>query len=89
MPGLRSHLRRFWFSYDGLAPGHRAGGLGCGVTAESRAAAESLLRAELFGGAVLPAPTEVLEDVDIRDLDPGHVVPNMGDPSTRGVWFPR
>jgi len=59
------------------------------VTAESRAAAEALLRTELFGGAALPAPSDVLEDVDVRDLDQGHVVPNMGDPSTRGVWFPR
>jgi hypothetical protein len=35
---------------------------------------------------------EVIEDIDVRDLhlvDQSHVVPNMGDPSIRGVWFPR
>jgi len=29
------------------------------------------------------------EDVDVRALDGGHVLPNMGDPSVRGVWYPR
>jgi hypothetical protein len=31
---------------------------------------------------------EVVEDVDIRDLDQGHVVPNMGPVNFRGVWYP-
>jgi hypothetical protein len=30
----------------------------------------------------------VTEDVDIQTLDQGHVLPNMGVPSERGVWFP-
>lgn len=89
MTGLRSYLRRYWFTFDDLPPGHLAGGLGCGVTAESRQAAELLLAESLFTGAVVPSPTGVLEDVDVRDLDQGHVAPNMGDPAVRGVWFPR
>jgi hypothetical protein len=24
----------------------------------------------------------------VRDLDQGHVIPNMGPPNLRGVWFP-
>ena len=31
---------------------------------------------------------EVVEDVDIRDLDQGHVVPNIGPVNFRGVWYP-
>jgi hypothetical protein len=31
----------------------------------------------------------VVEDVDVSQLDAGHVLPNMGDPTLRGVWFPR
>jgi hypothetical protein len=29
-----------------------------------------------------------VEDVDVRDLDAGHVLENMGDVTRRGVWFP-
>ncbi|MCW2926654.1 MAG: hypothetical protein JWM86_622, partial [Thermoleophilia bacterium] len=31
---------------------------------------------------------EVTEDVDVRDLDQGHVIPNMGVVVWRGVWYP-
>ncbi|WP_255356377.1 hypothetical protein [Lysobacter sp. Root983] len=27
-------------------------------------------------------------DIDIRDLDPRHVLPNIGVCSVRGVWYP-
>ena len=61
-----------------------------GVTALDRADAESLLAMSTFlAGRPLPAISEVVEDVDVRGLDPSHVIPNMGDPSIRGVWFPR
>jgi hypothetical protein len=88
MVGLRSYLRRYWFTFGGLPLGHPASGLGCGVTAESRQAAESLLAEAVFKGGDVPSPAEVLEDVDVRDLDQLHVAPNMGDPAVRGVWFP-
>ena len=88
MPDLRSYLRRYWFTFEELPQGHPARGLGCGASAESRQAAEQLVQAVLFDGAALPAHT-IVEDVDVRDLDEGHVLPNMGDPTVRGVWFPR
>lgn len=74
-------LRRFWFS----TPRH----LGIGVTAYSRSEAESLARevAGRLGRSF--EPESVLEDVDVRDLDQNHVVPNMGPVNFRGVWFPR
>jgi len=34
-------------------------------------------------------PLKVVEDVDVRTLDQGHVVPNMGAVNFPGVWFPR
>jgi hypothetical protein len=87
---LREHLRRFWFRIDGDTPSLPAGAaLGCGVTAIDRADAEQLVRSAVFGGGSLPSFVEVVEDVDVHELDEGHVVPNMGDPSLRGVWFPR
>jgi hypothetical protein len=87
---VRDHLRRYWFRWDGdphdLPPG---AALGYGVTAVDRADAEMLISAALLGGAALPDGADVAENVDVRNLDQGHVLPNMGDPSVRGVWYPR
>ena len=75
------YLRRFWFTVPGA--------LGIGVTAHSRSEAEGLAReaAARLGSSF--EPSAVTEDVDVRDLDQNHVVPNMGPPNLRGVWFPR
>jgi hypothetical protein len=56
------------------------------VTAVSREDAESLIRECLDGQ--LPPVRRVIDDVDVRALDAGHVLPNMGDAAVRGVWFP-
>ena len=75
------NLRRFWFAI------HEHQGIG--VTAYSRSDAEALACqvAEEFAWPFDAA--EVIEDVDIRDLDQGHIIPNMGPPNLRGVWYPR
>jgi len=90
MSALRDHLHRYWFEFSGpreaLPPG---GWIGCGVTAVDRADAEQLLVAGPFRGTALPPLERVVEDVDVRDLDAGHVLANMGDVTRRGVWFPR
>lgn len=87
---LRSHLHRYWFRFDGdaqvLCSGAR---LGLGVTAVDRSDAEHLIGATVFGDTPLPARVVVVEDIDVPDLDREHVLSNMGDPSVRGVWFPR
>ena len=89
VPDLRSYLHRFWFRFEPSADDLFVGrALGCGVTAVDRRDAEDLLRTKVFHGE-LPQIVEVIEDADVRDLDQGHVIPNMGDPSIRGVWFPR
>jgi hypothetical protein len=31
----------------------------------------------------------LVEDVNVSELDAGRVLPNIGDPTVRGVWFPR
>ena len=33
-------------------------------------------------------PDAAVEDIDIRELDQNHVVPNMAPVNLRGVWFP-
>jgi hypothetical protein len=84
LPQLRDHLTPFWFEFE--AEPFFGARLGCGVTAFSRADAEGLIRAA--AGRELPPIRRVVEDVDVSTLDRGHVLPNMGDVSVRGVWFP-
>lgn len=87
MDDLRAHLHRYWVRFDDAPPSL---GLGMGVTAVDRADAESLVAASTFlDGQPLPAIREMVEDIDVRDLDQSHVAPNIGDPTVRGVWYPR
>lgn len=61
---------------------------GCGVTAYDEADAR-----RLFETTVVPCygPREIVEiikDIDVTTLDQGHVIPNMGVCTNRGVWYP-
>ena len=83
-------LRRFWFIFQFNANEAAPGGLGygCGVTAFDLNDALALLRSRVFKKGTIPEIRELVEDVDVSTLDPGHVLPNMGPPNLRGVWFP-
>jgi hypothetical protein len=63
--------------------------LGCGVTAWTPDDAAMLLQKGPFGGNQMPAIAEIIVDVEVSALDPGHVLPNMEPPVWRGVWFPK
>lgn len=84
-------LTRYWFEFDwgDQAPMRAVGGLGCGVTAFDREDALHLLTQVAFANEAVPPIKSVVENVDISTLDQGHVIPNMGASSERGVWFPR
>jgi hypothetical protein len=73
-------LRRFWFTI----PSH----WGIGVTAYTREEAEALARSAAQQLRWEFAPSHVAEDIDLRTLDQGHVIPNMRPPNFHGVWFP-
>jgi hypothetical protein len=77
-----SLLHRYWFDTKG--EGH----LGFGVTAYSVEDAKVLVDEAAKRLGLSAQVNEVVEDVDVRDLDQNHVVPNMGPPNFRGVWFP-
>lgn len=62
--------------------------IGCGVTAHNYEDAIMLLRQRVFTHDPLPTITRVVADVDISTLDADHVLPNMGIPSERGIWYP-
>lgn len=61
---------------------------GCGVTAFDYSDAISLLNKTVFLNLKMPSIKKVVENVDIRNLDEGHVIPNMSSPDIRGIWFP-
>ena len=80
-PGCHRRLHRYWF------PMGRD--FGIGVTAFSEAEARSLAedtRAKYgYKGEVGP----VVVDIDVSTLDAKHVLPNIGPPVIRGVWYPQ
>jgi hypothetical protein len=79
-------LTRYWFTFTKTSKPSPLN-IGCGVTAFSYADALDLLRERL-------APEDLARvaghsaNIDVSTLDPGHVLPNMGIVSNRGIWFP-
>ena len=81
-------LRRFWVQFADPRRVSYGLGPGCGVTASSLDDALALISARVFRGPMPFEVSSVTEDVDVRTLDAGHVLPNMNLPHVRGVWFP-
>ncbi len=71
-------LTRYWFNTKG--------GYGIGVTAYSCFDAEQIIAAEPLVSEM--EIIDIKENIDVRTLDQGHVIPNMGSPNVRGIWFP-
>jgi len=60
-----------------------------GVTAYCEADALGIIKHVVFPGSAMPDVGEIRADVDVRDLDQGHVIPNMAPPNWRGIWYPK
>lgn len=82
--------KRFWFEFeiDNVFNFPAGIGIGCGITAIDYNDAIGLLNRKVFFEIPMPVIKKVIEDVDIRNLDQGHVIPNMASPAARGIWFP-
>jgi hypothetical protein len=78
-----SALHRYWIKFAAPAPAGFT--LGCGVTAVSETEARELALKVCHGAPVI---TSIVSDVDVSTLDAKRVIPNMGDCTQRGVWFP-
>jgi len=91
MEALKGRLTRYWIYFDNSNPRtiHNFLSRGCGVTAYDLDDALFVIRKELFDGGELPPVREVVPNIDISTLDEGHIIPNMGIPVDRGVWFPQ
>ena len=83
---MTARLHRYWFRFEKES---LRMGLGCGVTAWTEEDAVALMRDGPFRGKPLPRVASVTVDVDVRTLDKSHIVPNIGSPNRRGVWFPQ
>lgn len=78
-------LRRYWIKFTSPAPVGLT--LGCGVTAFTEDDARALVSGE-FRQAT-PNIASIEADVDVSTLDSNHIVPNMGDCTERGIWYPK
>jgi hypothetical protein len=84
-------FKRYWLI---TFPENRFGPKNLGLTAVSAVQAKTLAKQELrrLGWQQISEEdvdkAEVIEDIDVRDLDQNHVIPNMGVASRQGMWFP-
>lgn len=89
---MRHLLTRYWITFDEppTAPWQLRLARGCGVTAYSYEDAIALLQTYMVEEFQQPLPPikTVIADIDISTLDTNHVLPNIGVPVWRGVWFP-
>lgn len=92
---MKVNLIKFWFEFeisDAELRNHRHYGgltLGCGVTAYNYDDALIVLQQGLFRDEPIPTIKRVVENVDVSTLDANHVLPNIGVPIWRGIWYPR
>jgi hypothetical protein len=83
-------LKRYWFEFDikSVIGYPHPIGYGCGITAYDLEDALEIMNKIIFKNSPRPDFKRVVENIDIRTLDQGHVIPNMSPPIYRGVWFP-
>ena len=89
---MTSCLKRYWFEFDFSDDGlTRFGYLtptGCGITAYDYANALRIMRVFILRGNSLPRFSRIIENVDVSTIEDMNVVPNLGVPVWRGVWYP-
>ena len=77
---LDTKLVRFWCKSERR--------FGVGITAYSREDADQILAETIDYYALDVEIYDVVTNIDIRNLDQNHVLPNMNPSNKRGVWFP-
>lgn len=59
-----------------------------GVTAHSIEDAKKLIKEKAFPNEELPPIIRITENIQFKDLDQNHIVPNIEPISERCVWYP-
>jgi hypothetical protein len=80
-------LNRYWLEFERLSTPTPLN-LGCGVTAYDLEDGVGIVSSTIFGDSKMPLILKIQSDVDVSLLDAKHVIPNIGDVTVRGVWFP-
>jgi hypothetical protein len=80
-------LTRYWFAFV-QSESPSALNLGCGITAYDRSDAERMLHDTVFSIFAERVVAQVVENIDVTTLEKNHVLPNLGNPAVRGVWYP-
>lgn len=82
-------LKRYWFTFDKgetqLPFGLK---IGCGITGYNQKDAIHILEAVVLSNFSGITYANIKSDFGSSFLDENRVVPNMGDLTLRGVWFP-
>lgn len=83
-------LKTYWII---TCPDNKFGPQNFGATAFTEMHARALLRNELPRQGLNISENEidkaeVIENIDIRELDQNHIMPNMGVVNRLGIWFP-
>lgn len=86
---MNNIYRRFWFEFDiekafNFLPRI---GYGWGITVMDYNDAVKIMDEKIFSKIERPTFKKVIENVDICELDQGHVIPNMNPTLYRGIWF--
>jgi len=81
-------LHRYWIKFTGSPEDLWPCQMGCGVTAYDEEDALRLIQERIFQEKPLPPVQKIDTDIDLSTLDPSHILPNIGVPIRRGIWFP-
>ena len=80
---LKQLLTKYWLTF--VSPPHFASGIG--VTAYGLEDAETLVSKHFFANGPVPAfENKIIKG--LQELEPNHVLPNIGLIMFRGIWFP-
>jgi hypothetical protein len=86
-------LKRYWFEFDFPKPrlSHDAyiPACGCcGITAFDYNDALIIMRRFMLLENEKPIFSRVIENIDVSTIEDMHIIPNLGVPVWRGVWYP-
>ena len=84
--GEARRLHFYWISFEPTFGARVGFWFGSGVTAHSADDASDLLNSkQAFEDSLVLG---VAEDITLAELDQPHILPNIGDHTRRGVWYP-
>jgi hypothetical protein len=84
---MKINLTRYWFTFENLSPNSPLL-LGCGLTAYNYDDALNIINKNILCIEKQITISNFDANIKISDLDAGKVLPNIGDVSIRGIWFP-